>query len=114
MGLDNYASRTPDWELSPEDEAAFEAARIGLASGPTGLRGKIYDELVTKVTGVSLYQKWIPPEVVRQMWVELESCDAETVTAEEALRDRSVSDVEELRRFFRICVERNLGLFGDM
>lgn len=114
MGLDNYASRTPDWELTPEDESAFEAARIGLVSGPTGLRGKIYDELVKKVTGVTLYQAWIPPEVVAQMWVALESCDAEAVTAEPALRERSVSDVEELRRFFRICVERSLGLFGSM
>jgi hypothetical protein len=113
MGLDNYASRTPELELTEEDEAAFEAADIHLAEGPSGFRGKIYQDLITGITGVSMYEHWIPPEVVRQMWMALERCDPEEVVKDQSFYNHDPEVVLELRKFFRVCVERNLGIVAS-
>ncbi len=115
MGLDNYAAKSPDGGLTDEDLAAFEAADIHLGASADGFRGKLYDELISNVTGVSLYERWITPEVVRQMWVALERCDPEEVTKDiNVYKDTNTpSTVEEFRKFFRVCVERNLGLIAS-
>ena len=115
MGLDNYASTSPDLDLTDEDLKAFEAADIHLGQGPDGFRGKLYQELISNIAGVSLYDDWIPPEVVRQMWVALERCDPEEVTKDIKVYKDSNSPfaVGELRKFFRVCVERNLGLVSS-
>lgn len=111
MGLDNYAARSPDGGLTEEDLAAFEAADIHLGQGANGFRGKLYKDLISDVTGVSLYEEWIPPEMVRQMWVALEQCDPEEVTKDRFYSASGSSyAVDELRKFFRVCVERNLGI----
>ena len=114
MGLDNYAARSPDGDLTDADLKAFEAADIHLGQGSHGFRGKLYEGLITDVTGVSLYEEWIPPEMVRQMWVALERCDPEEVTKDRFYQASSTpSAVIELRKFFRVCAERNLGLVSS-
>jgi len=115
VGLDNYASTSPDLDLTDEDRKAFEAANIHLGQGDGGFRGKLYQELILNVTGVSLYQDWIPPEVVRGMCEALERCDPEEVTKDMKVYKDSNSPfaVGELRKFFRVCVERNLGLVSS-
>lgn len=115
MGLDNHAARSPNGDLAEEDLRAFEEADIHLGQGPDGFRGKLYQELIFNVTGVSLYEDWIPPEVVRQMWEALERCDPEEVTKNTSFYEASntPSAVIELRKFFRVCVERNLGLVSS-
>jgi hypothetical protein len=118
MGLDNYAARGPDKELSEEDLAAFEAAGIrlcgGLLSGPSdSFRGKVYSDLVFSITGESLYQEWIPPETVKKMHDAFEGCDPSTIDWFNAGRISSTEEaVENLRKFFKICAERGLGLIG--
>jgi len=121
MGLDTYAARSPDSGLTDEDRQAFESANIhlcgGLLSGDAGsFRGKIYERLILHVTGISLYQTWIPPEKVQEMYEALERCNAEQVSqelqGEEWRPGRSSADIDELRKFFKLCVERNLGLVG--
>ena len=113
MGLDTFAARTPqDEELGEEDSRAFAGIELcgGMHSGSEGsFRGKVYDSLIEGVTGVSLYQEWIAPEVVREMAAALEACDAEKVAVE---FDSSPLECEHLRRFFQICGERGLGLIG--
>lgn len=104
--------------MTDEDVEAFEEAGIrlcgGVFSGDAGsFRGKVYDRLVDEVTGVSLYQDWIAPKTVCEMWRALEACDAE-----EAARSGSAGyavapeEVVHLRTFFRICTERGLGLMA--
>lgn len=110
MGLDTYAQPSPDEELSAEDEQAFEQAGIslcgGLLSGNDGsFRGKVYDDLVYEVTGQSLYQEWIPPEVVAAMYQKLRSCNLSDHPDRE-------DDIKNLRRFFKVCMDRSLGLHG--
>ena len=79
MGLDTFAARTPqDEELGEKDSRAFAGIVLcgGMHSGSDGcFRGKVYDSLIEGVTGVSLYQEWITPEVVREMAAALEACD---------------------------------------
>jgi hypothetical protein len=121
MGLDTYAARSEkDIALSDEDIAAFEAADIqlcgGLFSGDAGsFRGKVYNDLVEQITGESLYQFWIPPEVVQRMAQALASCDAEEEIARydmDADQPLVVGEIHNLRRFFQVCAARGLGLIA--
>ena len=66
MGLDNF------WSDENNEPAAIDGElRIcgGMLSGNgnSSFRGKVYDQLVSSVTGVSLYQEMIPAETIRQM-----------------------------------------------
>jgi hypothetical protein len=119
MGLDNFARRGPEEEEpAPDDLAAFEAADIQLCGGilsgdADSFRGKVYDILVTTITGESLLQDWIPPDRVKRMYEALAGCDPEEVAEEHDARfgDTKVQ-IDNLRKFFKVCVERNLGLIG--
>jgi hypothetical protein len=118
MGLDTFAQRGPDAELTDEDLRAFEAAEIrlcgGVFSGPTdSFRGKVYSGLIHAITGESLYEEWIPPRRVKRMYEALLRCDPQEFDDD---HDGRFGDVEEavlnLRRFFKVCAERGLGLYG--
>ncbi len=113
MGLDTYAQRSPDEDPSPEDREAFRSADVALCEcqGDTSFRGKIYVSLVLEATGVGLTQEWIPPEVVRRMAASLESIDPVAAVVGEPRVEPW--EVLELRRFFRLCAERDLGLVGS-
>ena len=119
MGLDTYAARTPDdEELGEEDKQAFEEAGILLCRGfnsghgdDGSFRGKVYSHTVEEVTGVSLYEEWIPPETVETMADAFEQCDPEAVAREDA-GGPSAREIRDLARFFRICADRGLGLIG--
>jgi hypothetical protein len=119
MGLDTRASRVPR-EMAPEDEdqvlteediRAFQAAKIQLCGyWPGVFRGKMYEGLVLRITGISLYEEWIPPERVQQMYQALERG---LKRAQARNTKRTAKTIEHLLRFFRVCVERDLGLVGD-
>jgi hypothetical protein len=119
MGLDTYAARSQNDGLIDADRKAFENAEIslcgGLLSGDAGsFRGKVYNDVVWRVTGVSLYEHWIPPETVRAMAEAFGRCDPEQV-AQEAHWPPYVTSAEhvlELAKFFRVCADRGLGLWG--
>jgi len=116
MGLDTYASATPDGgELSTADLQAFIDADIslcgGIFSGGEGsFRGKIYALLILEITGFGLYQEWIPPETVREMSAALDRCDPLQAIEASSEWDRTPDEILELRKFFKVCSERNLGL----
>jgi hypothetical protein len=113
MGLDNYASRTPELGLDEDDEAAFREANVHLCEcdGDSSFRGKLYVSLVLEVTGVALVSEWIPPEVVRRMAEVLAACDADAAVVDE--QHATAGDVTELARFFGLCADRGLGLIGS-
>jgi len=118
MGLDTYASHSPDGDgLTPEDMAVFDALDLRLCEwiGDGSFRGKVYDELVLEVAGVSLYQEWIPWEDVVLMAEAFEACDPEA--AARSTRSHrypaSADEVRALRTLFRICADRGLGFSGS-
>ena len=124
MGLDTFASRSPDdLVLTAEDAATFEGAGIDLcggvySDGVTSIRGKIYATLVLEVTGISLYQGWIGPEDVLNLSAALDAHTAEdlarlwdSLDVREG-RGHSSQETAELQSFFRVCAERKLGLIG--
>jgi hypothetical protein len=122
MGLDVFAVRSPGVELNGEDEDAFQEAGIelcgGIYSGADGsFRGKVYDTLILDLTGVSLYQAWIPPEMVRQMAEKLHRVDPQIFEKELAAiyswEKYSADTIVNLCRFLDVCVERGLGLAGS-
>ena len=164
MGLDIYAHRGPDKKLNElenddflnelslteEDIEAFRKADLhlvgGVLSGTFGgnsasFRGGFYLEFVLDVTGVSLYQDWIPPSRVKKMYEALLRCDPKEAAKrkydqmEDYLGPAKFSEnpweflselfwpklrryksyklcLENLQKFFQICVERGLGLMG--
>jgi hypothetical protein len=122
MGLDVYAVRSPELGLSEEDERAFDEAEIelcgGIFSGDNGsFRGKVYDMLILDLTGVSLYQEWIPPETVREMAEALRRVDPEIFVKELAghysWEHYSAHTIEHLQKYFEVCARRGLGLGGS-
>lgn len=122
MGLDTFAARSVESDgfgLTAEDLDAFVVAGVMLCRGAftgdeSGFRGKVYDSLIRAITDESLYQEWIPPEEVRKIWDILEKCDPEAeFERNELLKTKyTLDDVIELRKFFRVCAERGLGLVG--
>jgi hypothetical protein len=120
MGLDVYAVRSPEVGLTEEDVRAFEEAGIelcGFSGNGDGFRGKVYDTLIPDITGVSLYQAWIPPETVKNMSEALNKFDidefARTCETKYSWEQYSADTIVNLRKFFNVCVERGLGLAGD-
>jgi len=118
MGLDVYAQRGPELDLTEVDERAFEAAEVQLcggmlSGGGSSFRGKVYSNLVEAITGESLYQEWIPPAVVRRMYEALLRCDPGDFDHEHDHRFGDVASVvKNLQKFFGVCVARGLGLVG--
>lgn len=121
MGLDNIISRSPDEDvLTPEDERALAESGIGLcggmySDGVTSFRGKVYDTFVSEVTGVSLYQEWIPPETVAEMADKLDECDPETIGERLDLDADCVpspGEIRDLQKLFRLCADRGLGIIA--
>jgi hypothetical protein len=121
MGLDNIISRSADDDvLTPEDERALTESGISLcggmfSDGVTCFRGKVYDRFVSEVTGVSLYQEWIPPEEVGEMADALAAVDPETINEQLELSDYdavSPGEIHDLQKLFRLCADRGLGIIA--
>jgi len=120
MGLDLFASRNPDEiELTKEDLEAFEQAEIDLCGGmysnggPDGsFRGKVYQILLGEITGIYPHYDWIPPEKVKRMYEKLLAFDPSRMEEEDMGMSNHPQDVIELRKFFKVCSERGLGMLG--
>lgn len=116
MGLDTYASNTPDdIELTPEQARAFEEADFSLcggvfSGGGGSFRGKVYARLILGITGEGLYQTWIPPERVQEMYRALAACDPHQVIEELDATNVTPEEVIGLQQFFQVCAEHGLGL----
>jgi hypothetical protein len=117
MGLDNYAMRGPEEELTDDDVAAFEAEAPNLCGGITSsdqgsFRGKVYSGLIVNITGESLYEHFIPPGHVKAMYTALRDCDPNKIDRCDYRFGEPEEQIEELRKFFKVCAERNLGIVG--
>ena len=120
MGLDTFASRSEDIaELSAADIKAFENENINLCEGlftegEASFRGKVYATVVLEISGFSLFEYWIPPETVYDMWQAFEDCDPEEYAKNNpGIRNSDPNSINELRKFFEVCAERKLGLVGS-
>ena len=121
MGLDSIISRSPrTTKLSAEDERALTESGIQLcgsfsSNGITSFRGKVYSLFVLKVTGVSLYEEWLPPETISEMADALAKVDPETIGEQLDLGEYSTpspGEVRSLQELFRLCAERGLGIIA--
>ncbi len=115
MGLDNYAMRGPEEELTADDIAAFRAEAPNLCGGIAdsdegSIRGKLYWSLVIEVTGVDLYDNFIPPDRVKAMYKALRDCNPGEVDCYNLSSVDLETQVAELCKFFKVCAERNLGI----
>jgi hypothetical protein len=139
MGLDTYAARVPVDFFDPDldehrvdenfgctwrDRFAFWRAQRrrerdgGCIFAGIYFRGKLYVDLIKFVTGVYIYQTWIPPETVKEMSDAFDRCDPEATIAafresEDHIYDHTPSEVADLTAFLKICAGRGLGLAGS-
>ena len=141
MGLDTFAARTPvdffdpnldestvdeDFGCTRRDIRALRWAQWKRERANGGhclfecqyFRGKLYVGLVRYVTGVSLYETWIPPETVSRMaGAFLFSDPEETIRSfretGDAIYEHHPSEVADFQSFFRVCARRKLGLVGS-
>lgn len=121
MGLDNFVSRSADdVVLPPEDEQALRDAGISLcggmhSDGVTSFRGKVYELFVVAFTGESLYQDWLSPETLATMADRLDTVDPDSAGDLLDLAPDfipSPGEIGDLRRLFRICADRGLGIIA--
>jgi len=118
MGLDTYASNTSgEVGLTEEQEKAFADEKIRLcwgmfSGGGSSFRGKVYHDVVMDITGVSIYEFWISPEKVEEMYQCFKALNESEIDHYADKHDHVVSEIIHLRKFLRVCYEHQLGLTG--
>lgn len=103
MGLDTLAALSPKGEKLPlaiEDD-------FKLHCGSSYLRGKKYHKLVWQITGVSLYEDWIEPVTVDDMYQAIIQRKAELEKTPTLPEYCQLGVVE---RFLKLCSRHHLGL----
>ena len=124
MSWDIFVSRIEgEWIFTKEDLQAFRDADINLGhwvciEGQISFSGRIYSDLLFQTTGQVLFSPWNPPSTVKEIYNSLMRCDPEEEIRKYKYNDNdrfkfSAEDIRELRKFFRVCAERDLGLIGD-
>lgn len=112
-----------EWLVAPSKPFAGIQLIGGLFSGGEGassFRGKVYNDLIEDVTGVSLYQHIIEAEVVAQMADALaayastphEDSDEDSDDDGYGRGYEYSEDLESLVRFFAVCKENGYSLSG--
>jgi hypothetical protein len=109
MGLDNF------W-VDQNNKQAPVKANLNLCggllsdSGNSSFRGKVYDHLVSEVTGQTLYSDDIPNELVAQMAEKLSSC---TISSAQTIDPNIVAqELEDLKLMFKLHAEAGHKLVG--
>lgn len=104
MGLDTFAMRG----ATEAPDELFEGVGPlcgGMFSGGTGtasIRGKVYADLVERITGETLYQERIPNDIVGRMAAALEQAAARGETSlPEDYYEVSPEEVAALAQWFR-------------
>ena len=80
MGLDNYfVKQCSPGETAPEVKIEPSSRLCGgiFSGGDSSFRGKVYAPFVLEVSGIDLYDDFIPAHVVNQMASDIESWLAE-------------------------------------
>lgn len=120
MGLDIYAAKrgaNGEWELAPKTDFAGIALGVGPATNSlsNSFQGKVFDPLITALTGQTLFQEIIEPETVRAMYECLAATPYSEVaeTMERLFPKDPQGRWRDLVRFFEICVARGYGLMGS-
>ena len=112
MGLDTFAALTPHGHsLTDDDMEAVEAVAPGaenLDRVQGSFLGKHYVELVQQITGISLDQPWIPPEVVPKMAADFRTYAGFMATS--TTTSETDHYVGELQAFLQVCANRGLAL----
>ena len=120
MGLDTFATRSAgDIDLTKEDIFAFrkediELAEFNLYLDSASFDGEVYNFLVDQITGVSLYTEIIPPDKVEEMWRSFEKVNPYDVPVRIFWTpSQNVEAIKQLKKFFKVCAERKLGLYAS-
>ena len=77
MGLDNFWRKDEDTEGYVDIDGGVCGGLLS-GNGDSSFRGKVYNNIVVNVTGVSLYEDRIEPETIKTMNEAIQACDHET------------------------------------
>jgi len=112
MGLDSFAQyngKAMDSELFTD----LNLCGGVFSDGQVSIRGKVYDQIVHHVTGVSLYQEEIPNNIVKNMAERMESfVKSGDVYYTKGYRDYKIQELRDLSKWFRIIADNNGYIVG--
>lgn len=109
MGLDSF------WVDENNQQAAVNAdlnlcGGMFSESGNSSFRGKVYDKLVSQVTGKTLYSEELSNEDVVEMSLMLEGCTTEAAQSIEPWID--AQELNDLKIMFKLHAEAGHKLVG--
>ncbi len=128
MGLDTYAVDSFDektGQYNVAEDVGFEKLQLcgGMFSGSGGsFRGKVYNDLIEELTDQTLYEEYIPPHKVKEMYDKLEAYrmsgkyESEQIisgiNADPQGKVELLKEFDDLVEFFRVCATEGYGLAG--
>ena len=118
MGLDSiWVMPGEDREHDRTDELPYFDPELHLITGilfdtPRAFRGKTYNEIIERITGISLYQEEIHNEKVNQMAVALEEHVLTPEDKEYLYLDDKEQEYTDLKRMFRAFADAGALLHG--
>ena len=121
MGLDSLwrietSKEFKEVELSEAHKRILEAHPVcgGLfsAHGVDSFRGKVYSDLVERITGESLYQDYIPPERVKKMAAQLNQTPHLRALPKMGHYPIGAEEYGNLQVMFKVYAENGAGLVG--
>ncbi len=111
MGLDSFWKAPEDHERSIQFDPPLQlCGGMFSAHGQGSFRGKVYDEVVMKITGETLYQERISNQTVREMSKRLDEHVSKAKFGQVA--DLIDDDLEDLARMFHSYAEAGYELLG--
>ena len=112
MGLDNYWVRPGSEDIVYLDEAKELKLCGGLfsAHGNGSFRGKVYDNFISDVTGVSLYEDRIENERIKEMADKLERIKWDDEFEEKY--EITKQEFEDLKKMFRLYADAGCDLIS--
>lgn len=118
MGLDSFWHPPEDTDVIPPSFNPELKLCGGMfsAHGQGSFRGKVYNDLIERVTGVSLYQEVIDNDTVRAMADKLASLPVASVPGsiykQATSWDTSPEEIKDLQRMFKGYADAGYTLKG--
>ncbi len=115
MGLDTFVDTNDEKILNEFNNANLKlCGGLFSSNGQGSFRGKVYDDIVQDITGVTLYREQIGVDTLYVMRNKMVEFQNKTPKREfyKYLRDHFITkrEYDDLIIFFTICIRNNVGI----
>jgi hypothetical protein len=119
MGLDNYWKLPKESEHHPDFNPPLHLiGGVFSCYGKHSFRGKVYSDIIEKITGVSLYQSEIPNTMIKEMAGKLQAFTPTEGFFQDYHRwtgetfEQFSDEINDLKRMFSAYAEAGACLLG--